>query len=364
MADEAVHVMAYPPIVNEPRQITFVTPLPPEQIELLEHCRTFRLEERRQVLQDLMHPELGRDIWLTVRKLPADYVLCHWPYSRVEAPNHKISVNEGDEHRYRKDYLAMRGVELGYPAEKERRVRRGIRTVSDVIIRGDVTLAAEVDCRGESLDEALRKARVTSDTVTPVWFSDHRDPAYAFRVPHIITNERQGMARGQWTVATGPRELEWVHCRPGSDMECPDGPNWCYRKHLRARPKRFVTVDDIVELVPAGELRRLDIGYKGEPRIVLMTPQDCERWLSEHQVQPLAPRQQRKHRWGDPAVSHNAKYLPNPQATPQATPQTAAPTAQLRPVTSEKMCLDCGQKPPSVGFLTCKKCFYFPGRFR
>lgn len=30
----------------------------------------------------------------------------------------------------------------------------------------------------------------------------------------------------------------------------------------------------------------------------------------------------------------------------------------------ERLCLNCGQQPPSPGFRTCRPCFYFPNRGR
>lgn len=132
-----------------------------------------------------------------------------------------------------------------------------------------------------TLGEVLRRTdKAISVGATPTWFADHKNPLWAFRVPHVETNERLGMNPGTWTVATGPRMLESERCRPGARVACPRGPNWCGRTHLLWVPMLKVTVDAVVEMVPAGGLVPVVTGTR--QGTILARPMDRDSWWEEH----------------------------------------------------------------------------------
>lgn len=154
-------------------------------------------------------------------------------------------------------------------------------TRSDVVVKGEAVLAAEVQQTGIELREVLRRSRAAVKAgATPTWFADEKDPPWAFRVPHVETNKRLGMAPGTWTVATGPRVLESERCEPGARVDCIRGPGWCGRSHLLWVPMPGVTVDAVVEMVPAGGLVRVETGTR--QGTILASPRDQEAWLEEY----------------------------------------------------------------------------------
>lgn len=336
-----VRVLIYPPVVPEPREIQFPYPLEPEHIELLDDVR--EVSDRRHLLKDLMHPELDRDIWLYVRRYTNGYVLCHWPRSYIDG-QHRVYSDVSDEHRRRQDYIADRGQEFGYSVDKERAVRRGVRTISDVIVRGAITMTAEIDCRDETLAEALKKAKISNDTTVPLWLTDRKDPAYAFRVPYAITNERRGTHPEAWTVATGPRILRYERCRPEI---CPNRRQQCTERHLIWVPRGLVapvSVDDIVREIPAGQLKPINVSIGGKPRIYLATPSDCERWLSENPLTAPAAKQTPIRNEG-PRVWHRDDYT-SPAPSP-VVPSRAG---------SEVLCARCGRFRYAVADWLCMSC--------
>lgn len=226
-----------------------------------------------------------RGAWLYLRRNPYaapnafPLLLCHWPNSFVRG-THTVPSPMTSEHRRRQEYIARRGSAAGYEVALEKSLARGTR--SDVVVKGDVmTLAAEVQQTGITLGDVLRRTdKAISVGATPTWFADHKNPPWAFRVPHVETNERLGMNPGTWTVATGPRMLESERCQPGARVNCPRGRNWCGRTHLLWVPMLRVTVDAVVEMVPAGGLVRVVTGT-GQGTI-LARPRDRDSWWEEH----------------------------------------------------------------------------------
>ena len=248
-----------------------------------------------------------RGAWLYLRRHSGDpnrLVLCHWPEGGVTG-SHTVPSRMTPEHRAGQEYIALRGESAGYEVELEKSIAAGTR--SDVVVRGAFTLAAEVQVSGISVASVMRRTNsATAAGACTTWFAGERIPPWAFKAPTVQTNRPTGMQPGGWTVTTGPRLLEWEHCGPGSRLgRCPDNRrSWCGKRHPLWRPMAGITVDHIVERVPAGDLVRLDTGVRQGS--ILTTPSDKNRW-EEYVGAPKVPVQRRGSR--SSGLRHN-NYSP------------------------------------------------------
>lgn len=355
---------------GHPRDVTLAYPLPDEHGELLGDL--YRQGELKGVIECRMHdddPNLrdlrdgaGRipGIWLYLRKINGQLFLCHWPDGLAKG-SHRVPSPMTPEHRARQEYIARRGVDAGYHAVTEETYAKGTR--SDVVITGAVTMCAEVqEGRHIPMGTVLKRTRLAHQAgATSAWFADHKNPRWAFRVPHVETNARLGMDPRTWTVSTGPRKLTRELCSPSSPMpRCPEGRSgWCGRWHELWVPMPGLTVDDVIEQAPAGELVSLDTGTK--QGMILARKADAAEWREAHPV--VAVPQQRRTETAKPRAtprhaSYSAEKIRRRVGAPPSPP--AVPHVAPKPV----MCTDCGLKMAPVGFATCTRCFFFPGRFR
>lgn len=282
-----VRITAFPGTPDE-RDVTLSYPLNPAHDELLRHIHErpatkglieCRMHDDEPVLRTL-RTEDGRvhGIWLYVRRSPNSAqrrLLCHWPNSGVDG-SHAVPAPMTDLHKRQREYLALRGAETGFRTLVEERLSPASKP--DVLIFGPAAvLAAEAQVQLITRATVIRRTRNAAVAgATSTWFSP-KDPPWAFAAPHVETNENFNLSPRSWTVTTGPRQLEWEPCRPGSRRDCPNGPNWCGEQHPIWVPVRWLTVDDIVQKVPVGELVRLDTGIR--QGVILTTPEDRDQWL-------------------------------------------------------------------------------------
>jgi hypothetical protein len=278
---------------SPPQDITLSYPLDPAHAELLRDLHEAgnergriecRMHDDDPKLRDLRSQD-GRlhEAWLLLRHHPhrkGQFVLAHWPNSHVKG-SHDVPPGMLAEHRAQQEYIAARGQASGSEVDLEKSLAPGSRC--DVVVRGRVAvLAAEVQISPIATATVLRRTRlVTAAGATSTWFASLRNPPWAFKAPHVETNRRDGMAPRTWTVATGPRVLEWERCRPGSRLgRCAARRrNWCGAWHPLWTPMPGLTVDDVVERVPAGELVRLDTGTRQGS--ILTEPRFRDAWLNE-----------------------------------------------------------------------------------
>jgi hypothetical protein len=354
-----------------PTDVTLSYPLAPEHRDLLHGM--FDTGIAKGDIECRMHdddPKLrthrssdGRihGAFLYLRRNPSNHqqlVLCHWPGGPVSG-SHAVPSAMTSEHRRRQEYVALRGEAAGYEVELEKSIAPGTR--SDVVIRGTETMTTEVQQTGISMPTVLRRDRAAVGAgAVPTWLSDTKAPHYAFQVAHVETNEREGMNPRSWTVSTGPREIEHEKCAPASRIaRCPDRRyGWCGSWHQIWVPKPGLTVDDVVEQVPAGALVRLDTG--GPQGVILVSAADRDAWLEEH-PEPTSTRlpQQR--------TNTSAMHHPNYSAEKlRKRIEAAQPQPSQGPVHSTgALCPNCRQHPAGInhnGF--CTKCFFFPNRLR
>jgi len=350
---------------KEPRDITLSYPLDPTHAELLRALHAAgnskgvlecRMHDDDPALCDLHRPDGRiRGAWLYLRTNPHaaetgafELSLCHWPGSPF-AGSHAVPSLMTDEHRRRQVYIARRGEDAGYAVELERSLAPGTR--SDVVIAGTETLTAEVQQSGISVGTVVRRdRRVVAVGATPAWFADAKNPRYAFQVAHVETNEREGMDPRMWTVSSGPRVIEHERCGPGARRPCPVGRNWCGRWHPIWVPAPGLTVDDVVEQVPAGAMIRLDTG--GRQGVVLTTPEHRDGWLSEQRPRDPEvdmPRQ----RYGGSAIRHpNYSITALRRAVTERGP--SMPVEVVAPIAEQAAAAD--EPPPVDAPRVCETC--------
>jgi hypothetical protein len=339
-----------------PRDLTLCYPLDPDHAALLRalheggdvrgvlECRMHDDDPR---LRDLRQPD-GRihGVWLYLRTNPHaaatrafPLLLCHWPGTGLSG-THAIPSTMTPEHRARQEYIARRGDDAGYQVDVEKSLARGIR--SDVVVTGSAVLAAEVQQSDITVAEVVRRTRKATEAgATSTWFADRRNLPWAFRVPFVATNERTGLACGQWTVATGARILDHERCDARARRPCPDGRNWCGRWHPIWEPMPGMTVDDVVEQVPAGQLVRLDTGT-GQGTI-LCRPVDRDEWLTAHPPVDAQTPRKRRIRDADGQLRH---------------PDYAADSLRRRLTAEVRRCGGCGEPLGSHPFDLHPRCYF------
>lgn len=219
---------------------------------------------------------------------PGRLLLRHWPGGPARG-NHAVPLRMTPEHRHRQEYIAARGESFGYAVELGKKLTNGSRP--DVVVSGAAaTMAAEVQMVPISPRALTRRADgARAAGLESVWFPGGEVRSYAFKVPHVETNERLGMAPRQWTVTTGPRTLVWERCTPSARQRCPDRRSgWCGRWHPTWEPMLGLVVDDVVEQVPGGALVRLDT--RSRQGVILTRPADRDDYLAEFDLPtPRAP---------------------------------------------------------------------------
>ncbi|MGO9294779.1 MAG: hypothetical protein ACLP52_13050 [Streptosporangiaceae bacterium] len=174
-----------------------------------------------------------------------------------------------DEHKWQTEYLVRgfgdNGIQvasevLGKPA----RLSTGV--IPDAIAYGIVTIGAEVQRSALAARSAVeRQRKALAAGVHDIWFSDRPQlPKWALRVPTVGMNVNyaggwNSAPRRSATVASGVHVIQAVKCQVGSIFpNCPvTKKNWCGKYHAWHGPQHGLTVDDITELAPAGELTPL-----------------------------------------------------------------------------------------------------------
>lgn len=300
-----------------------ITPRPdPDTIAVLDaihgNCGKGVLECREHDDDERLAEFRGEDgqvhgAWCYLQKRKQAWVICHHPNTRgIRLDNHVIHPMT-DQHRWQQDYYARAAQAAGHEAQQEYTTSTGSRV--DVLLRGTVEVGIEVQHSTLTLPKVRNRNRKTKAAgITSIWSADRPGPPFAFKVPHVETNElpHGALPRGRWTVTTGPRTPQSVICSPhNSDLmpQCirPRARNWCGDAHPVWRPKHGVVVDDIAALAPAGELVPLDT--RTRQGVILVDSADRDRYLSDFASISEAP-----HRPDSPGGPCN--YRPDLRAAP------------------------------------------------
>jgi hypothetical protein len=214
---------------------------------------------------------------------PGELGLCiaHWPRSGFRG-THYVAY-ESEEHKLRITYQAEAAVAANLPVLQNKKLSRTNRRPDLTITGPAATLASEVQ-ESEIEDYKVLRRTVAHQRAgaQSVWFPGFKHFSAAFKVAHIETNARHDMARGSWIVSSGPRVIEEYLCHPGyTNQSCPYTKNgrstYCYKTHLQWRPTHGVTVDDIVQKIPLGELLTFDT--QSQQGWITTTPEEKKRWL-------------------------------------------------------------------------------------
>lgn len=361
---------------SDPLELELTYPLDPQLDELLwalhrsgvdQGVIECRMHDDDPALRDLREED-GRihGAWLYLRQIDdisrpghKRLVLCHWPRGIVRG-SHDVPSLMTPEHRRRQEYVALRGQACGYDVLFERKLDNGFQP--DVLIKGGTAaLSAEIQMSDISVASVIRRTGKAAEAgATSVWFPGGKNPAWAFKAPHVETNERPGFDPRTWTVTTGPRMLEHERCTAGSRLgSCPNGRNWCHGWHWLWTPIAGLAVDDIVEQVPAGALVRLDTGTK--QGVILARPADQRAWADEQ-----ATRSARQDRRRLPDMAGHLRHHPQQTAALRERiqkEQTHVAVPRQRAHVDAGRCVSCGEFPRGYNSDVCTRCFFFPGRF-
>lgn len=196
--------------------------------------------------------------------------------------DHMVAL-ESDEHKRQKEYWLRAAEDAGYEAENE--VRSGNGTVIDLGIDGHVRTGVEI--QHSPITVPAVKTRTTKSFragYTTVWFSDwDKSPPWFHRVPSLGCNRLpwdEMLPQRRAATATGLRLIEAVKCVVGAFPKCPEG-GWrpCGMYHPKPVPWLGLTVDDVAQMVPAGEAVPL-AGKSGFVYLVPVASADRYRELS------------------------------------------------------------------------------------
>ena len=226
--------------------------------------------------------------WMYLRKLNDRWIICHSPNGLgVQFADHHVPVGKSPQHQWQQDYYARAANDAGWAAEQEVTLPG---TRADLILAGPAgRFAIEVQHSALSVPGVRARSRkMLSVGVPSIWSADHKNPAWAFKVPHVETNEPPyGTApRGSWTVSTGPRRVRPTKCVSGGALErcwMPRARDFCNGWHATFEPIAGLRVDDIAQRIPAGELVPLATGTK--QGTILTLPGDHALWAAEFAMQ-------------------------------------------------------------------------------
>jgi hypothetical protein len=212
-------------------------------------------------------------------------IAAHYPHAGLRG-SHEIVHGISDEHRRQVDYVQRAGECAGFEVKRE--VALATRVRSDAVIYGShVQMGVEVQRSGLTVTAA--KARTTKARhagIEPVWFSDSRsNPRWFGHVPGVVMNPDVPWDRlpGQRsvTVVSGVRVLVPKLCQDIRNGQCPRRRYGCSAWHPDHEPRLDTFVDDLAELVPAGELVPiLYLPLSGQEQVLIFSKPDKARYES------------------------------------------------------------------------------------
>lgn len=301
-------------------------------------------------------------VWVYIQKrLRKDgfnwwWVICHHPGGTVPRHfvSHTVPAGKSPQHQWQQDYYERAAQDAGWESKQEDgSTVPG--TCLDVRITGPAgVFGIEVQHSFLSVGKVrARHRKALSAGVTAVWSADRRNPDWAFKVPHVETNELPDGARprGSWTVPTGPRRLDMAKCAPANFDRCPTprSRNFCGRWHPKWSPMRGIVADDIAQQVPSGDLVVLDTHSK--QGVILTRPKDATRWNEHYGL--VVPQAQ-----SEASPDNYCGYIPKLSTLQLGEEETTRDDAVVR--ADMRPCVSC-QKPTPAYDQLCHEC-RFPNK--
>jgi len=184
------------------------------------------------------------------------YFARHFPNGNPDAHYHGAISSMSEEHRREADYIVRAGFTFGYDAQLE--VSTGNGTRLDVAIYSEsCNIGMEVQRSALSLPKAKSRATKSFNAGWPTaWITDsEKEPAWADSVPTARLTSRNG-----WSEELPKPNTAFVAIstfKRERDSSRPTG--WWY-----VREPVAVLLDELVHLMPLGDIVPIKIGKKGD----------------------------------------------------------------------------------------------------
>jgi hypothetical protein len=200
----------------------------------------------------------GTNPGMYMKKIHGEWWAVHFEAGPCQS--RRIPAPMSDEHKRQAEYWVRAAEDAGWQAETEHSLPTGTRP--DVLIHGPVVTGIEVQRSAMTRVSAVQRTKKAAQAgVCDVWFTD-RDayPRWAFRVPTVGQQPQswQYLPPRRAVLGNGMRSFNVVRCEIGNLPVCPNGRNWCGKRHLKAEP-RVVILDDVASRFPAGDIVALRI---------------------------------------------------------------------------------------------------------
>lgn len=318
--------------------------LNPQDAALIRSLRgEIRRHDRILLCQQAPVDDEGAEMF--VRLVEGKYWAAHFPGSACTS-DHEIA-EESVEHRLQKDYWQRAAEDAGYAVTQELHTGRG--TVLDVAIDGPYRTGIEV--QRSAIEPRLVKARTTKSFGAgwlPVWFLDSdRTPSWFTEVPALTCNKMAWapLPPPQTAGARGPRRMIPTRCTLSTWDYCPVGgrhrskrsrpPRVCGHMHPNPEPWIGLTIDDVAERLPSGQLVAVR-DLLGDVRLV--SPTDLELFQE--------------------MTGRTGEYQPGRPTKPRGAPAPHSATCLNpdHPRIAASRCSKCGLRPPGPRGVLCETC--------
>lgn len=209
--------------------------------------------------------ECGTAVYLTKRKRNDIYHM--WAITFNGSHSHSGEpAHMSDEHKRQAEYTVRASQDAGWPADFEVWLAK-TRRKPDAVIHGVHEVGIEIQRSHVTARTAVKRTAdaIQAGLATSVWFSDRSSsrPPWFHRVPSVAMNDRpwpwdELPPKRAVTVTGGAKILLPLKCDSSNDYIWPVCPirkrGHCGKWHMRHEPWFPLTVDDIAERVPGGDM--------------------------------------------------------------------------------------------------------------
>jgi len=223
--------------------------------------KTMGFNQRNPAFACLAHIG-GTNPGLYIKSIGGEWWAAH--YESGTCPSRRISAGVSDEHKRQAEYWARAAQHAGWAVDLEHSLPTGTRP--DALIFGPVLTGVEVQRSAMTVSGASqRTGRALAAGVTDLWYTaagialvgGKLSPRWAHRIPTVGSDDMPwtGMPLPRTATATGMRRINAVQCIGRFFALCPEtGRQLCGKTHAIPEAWRGMTVDDVAERFPAGEI--------------------------------------------------------------------------------------------------------------